>query len=113
VSSHLLSEVQQSVDEVVIISKGRLVKAGTLSSLELDTESQVIVDSPDRGALAAALGAAGLRYTEGRNGLIVAEPDPALIGHAAFVAGVEVSSLHRLRSGLEESFLALVNGDAE
>jgi len=113
VSSHLLSEVQQSVDEVVIISKGRLVKAGTLSSLELDTESQTIVDSPDRRALAAALDAAGMRYTEGRNGLIVAEPDPALIGHAAFVAGVEVRSLHRLRSGLEESFLALVNGDAE
>ena len=30
VSSHLLSEVQQSVDDVVIISRGRLVKTGTL-----------------------------------------------------------------------------------
>ena len=113
VSSHLLSEVQQSVDEVVIISKGRLIKAGTLSSLELDSESQTIIESPDRRALAAALDAAGMQYTEGRNGLIVTEPDPALVGHAAFAAGVEVSSLHRLKSGLEESFLALVNGDSE
>lgn len=110
VSSHLLSEVQQSVDEVVIISKGRLVKAGTLASLELDAEPQTIIDSPDRSALAAALGTAGFEYTEGRHGFIVAEPDPALVGHAAFVGGVEVSALHRLKSGLEESFLALVNG---
>jgi len=113
VSSHLLSEVQQSVDEVVIISKGRLVKSGTLASLELDSEPSTIVDSPDRVALGAALEAAGMPYTEGRNGLIVAEPDPGLVGHAAFVAGVEVSALHRLKSGLEESFLALVNGEAE
>ena len=110
VSSHLLSEVQQSVDEVVIISKGRLVKTGTLASLELDSESRTIIDSPDRPALAAALDTAGLEYTEGRHGFIVAEPDPALVGHAAFVGGVEVSALHRLKSGLEESFLALVNG---
>jgi ABC-2 type transport system ATP-binding protein len=113
VSSHLLSEVQQSVDEVVIISKGRLVKSGTLASLELDTEASTIIDSPDRAALGAALAAAGLQYTEGRNGLIVAESDPGLVGHAAFVGGVEVSALHRLKSGLEESFLALVNGEAE
>jgi ABC-2 type transport system ATP-binding protein len=110
VSSHLLSEVQQSVDEVVIISKGRLVKTGTLASLELDSETRTIIDSPDRPALAAALDTAGLEYTEGRHGFIVAEPDTALVGHAAFVGGVEVSALHRLKSGLEESFLALVNG---
>ncbi len=110
VSSHLLSEVQQSVDEVVIISRGRLVKRGTLASLELDAAPSTIADSPDRPALAAALDAAGLDYTEGRGGFIVAEPDPARVGHAAFVAGVQLSALHRLRSGLEESFLGLVSG---
>ena len=113
VSSHLLSEVQQSVDEVVIISKGRLVKSGSLASLELDAAPSTIADSPDRPALAAALDAAGLEYTEGRSGFIVAEPDPGRVGHAAFVGGVELSALHRLKSGLEESFLSLVNGGGE
>lgn len=108
VSSHLLSEVQQSVDEVVIISRGRLVRSGTLSSLELDASPRTVVDSPDRARLAAALDQAGLEYSDGRSGLIVVEPDPAVVGHAAFVGGVELSSLHRLKSGLEESFLALV-----
>jgi len=110
VSSHLLSEVQQSVDDIVIISRGRLVKTGPLSSLELESAPTTIIDSPDRAALAAALDAAGLEYSEGRSGFLVSEPDPARVGHAAFVSGVEVSALHRVQSGLEESFLALVGG---
>ncbi|WP_067871939.1 ATP-binding cassette domain-containing protein [Agromyces aureus] len=112
VSSHLLSEVQQSVDDVVIISRGRLAKTGTLSSLELESAPRTIADSPDRPRLSAALTQAGLEFTEGRNGFIVAEPDPGLVGHAAFVGGVELKSLYRLKSGLEESFLALVSGEA-
>jgi ABC-2 type transport system ATP-binding protein len=110
VSSHLLSEVQQSVDDVVIIARGRLVKSGTLADLEFDTSPRTVVDSPHPARLAAALDQAGLEYTQGRDGLIVSEPDPGVVGHAAFVGGVEVSALHRQTSGLEESFLALVNG---
>ncbi|WP_136708349.1 ATP-binding cassette domain-containing protein [Agromyces sp. H66] len=113
VSSHLLSEVQQSVDDVVIISKGRLVKSGTLTSLELEAAPRTIVDSPDREKLSEALDEAGLEYTEGRGGFIVDEPDPGRVGHAAFLGGVELSALHRLKSGLEESFLSLVGGGEE
>ncbi|GAA2449910.1 ABC transporter ATP-binding protein [Agromyces soli] len=112
ISSHLLSEVQQSVDEVVIIARGKLMRTGTLASLELDRAPRTIVDSPDRPALAAALGAAGLAYAEGRNGFIVDEPEPGRVGHAAFVGGVELSELHRMKSELEDAFLALV-GEGE
>ncbi|WP_286307464.1 ABC transporter ATP-binding protein [Agromyces mangrovi Wang et al. 2018] len=108
VSSHLLSEVQQSVDRVVIIAKGRLVHEGTLAELETDSLPRVVVDSPDRTALAAALEAEGLEFTTGRQGLIVDEPDPARIGHLAFVAGVELHALARQKSALEDSFLNLV-----
>ncbi|QAY72454.1 ABC transporter ATP-binding protein [Agromyces protaetiae] len=108
VSSHLLSEVQQSVDDVVIISRGKLVKSGPLSSLEIEASPSTVVDSPDRDRLRAALDQAGLAYSEGRNGFIVDEPDPGRVGHAAFTGGVELNSLHRLKSGLEESFLTLV-----
>ena len=110
VSSHLLSEVQQSVDDVVIIAKGRLVHRGPLASLDSQVAPQVIVDSPDRDALAGALSAAGLTFALGRTGLLVAEANPGRIGHLAFAAGVEVSVLHRQKSGLEDSFLALVGG---
>ena len=110
VSSHLLSEVQQSVDDVIIIAKGELVHSGPLSSLDTDIAPQVIVDSPNRDALVAALTHAGLAFTSGRTGLIVAVPDPGHVGHIAFTAGVELSVLHRQKAGLEDSFLALVEG---
>ncbi|MFK4731012.1 ABC transporter ATP-binding protein [Agromyces mediolanus] len=112
ISSHLLSEVQQSVDEVVIIARGKLMRTGTLASLELDRAPRTVVDSPDRPALAAALDAAGLGYAEGRNGFIVDEPEPGRVGRAAFVGGVELSELHRMKSELEDAFLALV-GEGE
>lgn len=108
VSSHLLSEVQQSVDEVVIIARGQLVHGGPLSSLESSEAPQVVVDSPDRDALSAALTEAGVLFTVGRTGLLAAAPDPGYVGHIAFLAGVELSTLHRQKSGLEDSFLALV-----
>jgi ABC-2 type transport system ATP-binding protein len=110
VSSHLLSEVQQSVDDVIIIAKGELVHSGPLSSLDTDIAPQVIVDSPDRDALVTALTDAGLPFTAGRTGLIVAVPDPGRVGHIAFAAGVELNVLHRQKAGLEDSFLALVEG---
>ncbi|MDJ0348802.1 ATP-binding cassette domain-containing protein [Cryobacterium sp. PH29-G1] len=110
VSSHLLSEVQQSVDDVVIIARGELVHRGPLSSLDTDAAPQTIVDSPDRDALAAALTAAGITFSIGRTGLLAATSDAALLGHLAFTAGVELSVLHRQKSGLEDSFLALVGG---
>jgi ABC-2 type transport system ATP-binding protein len=113
VSSHLLSEVQQSVDDVVIISRGRLVRSGTLADLERYAAPRTVVDSPDRLRLAAALDQARLEYTEGRNGLIVEESDTGVVGHAAFVGGVELNSLHPLTSGLEDNFLALVGNGEE
>jgi ABC-2 type transport system ATP-binding protein len=113
VSSHLLSEVQQSVDDVVIISRGRLVRSGTLTDLERYAAPRTVVDSPDRLRLAAALDQARLEYTEGRNGLIVEESDTGVVGHAAFVGGVELNSLHPLTSGLEDNFLALVGNGEE
>ena len=102
--------MQQSVDDVVIIAKGKLVHRGPLSSLDTDTAPQVIVDSPNRDALTTALTDAGISYSIGRTGVLAAEPDPGRIGHIAFAAGVELSVLHRQKSGLEDSFLSLVGG---
>ncbi len=55
VSSHVLSEVQQTVDDVVIISHGRLVAASTLAELDSPARAGVLVGSPDAAALRRAL----------------------------------------------------------
>lgn len=113
VSSHLLSEVQQSVDEVVIIARGQLVHRGPLSSLEALSSSRVLVGSPSPEALVSAVQAAGLAYEVAPHGLLVEASDPGQIGHIAFAAGVELNVLHSQATGLEESFLSLVSGPAE
>jgi ABC-2 type transport system ATP-binding protein len=110
VSSHLLSEVQQSVDDVVIIARGELVHSGTLASLSAGDSVSVLVDAPDRGALADALAAAGYTVTRARSGLIVAGVEADVVGRTAFDAGIPLSALQRQSSGLEDTFLHLVEG---
>jgi ABC-2 type transport system ATP-binding protein len=110
VSSHLLSEVQQTVDSVLIISQGRLVYQGALEDLADPAESATVVDSPDRAALSAALKDAGVNFDLLRSGLTVRGLDPAAVGAIAASAGVALSSLQRRGPALEEVFLDLVSG---
>ncbi|MFC8680448.1 ATP-binding cassette domain-containing protein [Microbacterium ureisolvens] len=110
VSSHLLAEVQQTVDALLIISRGRLVFQGEVDELTDSDESATVVDAPDRAALTAALQAAGVPFEVLRSGLTVRGVDPTTVGAAAAAAGVALSSLHRRGPALEEVFLDLVNG---
>ncbi|WP_341996094.1 ATP-binding cassette domain-containing protein [Microbacterium sp. LWH7-1.2] len=110
VSSHLLAEVQQTVDALLIISRGRLVFQGGVDELTDPREYATVVDSPDRPALSAALKAAGVAFEVLRSGLTVRGVDPTAVGAAAAAGGVALSSLHRRGPALEEVFLDLVNG---
>ncbi len=110
VSSHLLAEVQQTVDALLIISRGRLVFQGSIDELAESDEYATVVDAPDRAALAAALVQADVHFEVLRSGLTVRGVDPAAVGAAAAAAGVALSSLHRRGPALEEIFLDLVNG---
>lgn len=112
VSSHVLSEVQQTVDDVLIIARGRLVRSGPLSTLGgvVGTE----VHSPDSDALRAALGSAGLAPSEAANGrLLVQRADAAQVGAIAHAAGVELHHLAPADTDLEQSFLRLVTETEE
>jgi len=104
VSSHLLSEVQQTVDQVVIIARGRAVYQGTLDQLEAGT--RVRVDGPDRPAIASALQGAEMTVVDST--LMVAGLDAAEIGRRMHAAGVQLSLLAPQSEGLEDVFLGLV-----
>lgn len=110
VSSHLLAEVQQTVDSLLIISAGRLVFEGGLDELADPTESTTVVDARDRAGLSAALRDAHVDVEVLRSGLTVRGLDPAEVGQIAADAGIALSSLHRRGPALEEVFLDLVNG---
>lgn len=112
-SSHLLSEVQQTVDDVIVLAEGRLRYVGPLDGLGAGPTT--IVDAADRAALGAALTVAGYAVRQVPEGLAV-DADPAEVGHIALAAGVALRELRRGSAGLEDDFLALVGhgpaGDA-
>jgi ABC-2 type transport system ATP-binding protein len=107
VSSHLLSEVRQTVDDVVVIAGGKLRFVGALTALERAASTGSVVDAPDREALAAALTKAGHAPQTSAEGLTVAL-EPAEVGRVALAAGVPLSALAASGTGLEDEFLALV-----
>ncbi len=111
VSSHLLSEVQQSVDRVVIISHGELVYEGGLSGLE--GTRRTIVSSADRDALRAALLAAGAEIAATGDGWGVTGMDAGEIGEVALAAGVALTQLTTEHTGLEQAFLDLVGEEGK
>jgi len=107
ISSHVLTEVQQTVDDVVIVAAGRLVRQAPLT--ELEGAATVLVRTPTPDVLGAALTAAevGFRPDPDGGGLRVGVDDPAVVGGIAFRAGVELHELSVQRSDLEDVFLAL------
>ena len=106
VSSHLLSEVQQSVDRLVIISKGEFVYEGTLAGLQSGT--RIVADAPDRAALEAALRAAGAIVERADAGLVISGMTATEVGATALAAGVALNRLAAEEAGLENVFLELV-----
>jgi ABC-2 type transport system ATP-binding protein len=113
VSSHVLTEVQQLVDHVVIIDRGRLVTRGALSELAA-RRAMVAVRTPDASRLAAALETdTGGQIRVARTGaesLEVTGIDAARIGHLAFTERVELHELTTRLSDLEAVFLSLTAG---
>ncbi len=105
VSSHLLTEVQHLVDDVVVISDGRLVTSGTVADL---TSSSALVRSPDAAALAEHLTAigGGVDASDAET-LAVTGLSLEQIGRTALEAGVALYELSPQTGSLEDVFFAL------
>jgi ABC-2 type transport system ATP-binding protein len=115
VSSHVLSEVQQTVDEVVVIAHGRLITQGRLRDLEA-AKASVLVRTPERSRLAAALTEARVGTTvveDGDSGLAVHGWSTDEVGRLAFAAGVELHELSNQPGDLERLFLDLTSEVAQ
>ena len=106
VSSHMLQEVEQTVDNVVIIANGRLIKQGPIQ--ELHGEATALVRSADPTTLAQALDRAGLASSPIEDGaLTVHSGDLRQIGEVALAAGVAVHELRGKDADLEALFFQL------
>ncbi|GAB3632959.1 hypothetical protein GCM10027421_23120 [Microbacterium shaanxiense] len=109
VSSHVLSEVEQTADEILVIASGELKFAGTMEDLADPSTGPVVVDAADRSALSSALRGAGFEFEVLRSGLTVRGSDAATIGAVTAGAGVALTTLQQRGPTLEDVFLDLVN----
>jgi ABC-2 type transport system ATP-binding protein len=109
VSSHVLAEVAQTVDDVVVIHRGKLVDQGPVA--RLTAGGHVVVRSPRAGELRGALERADLTVTVDGDMLVVDAEDPARVGELAFEAGIPLHELTTRATSLEEAFLALTRDE--
>jgi ABC-2 type transport system ATP-binding protein len=113
VSSHVLTEMQQLVDHVVILNRGRLVHQGSLIELS-GGNPRVLVRTPDPERLLRALHdavPAGVRAEPiGLDTLQVCDLSANQIGRVAFSAGVELHELTPGPGDLEQVFFDLTRG---
>ncbi len=107
-SSHLLSEVEQIADDMVLIGNGRIVAQGTKESMLASTHVGALVTSTNNSALAAALAADGLTVTAAGAGLRVAA-EPVQVGTVAARHGVVLTDLRPDATPLEDLFLELTS----
>jgi len=108
VSSHVLAEVAQTVDQVLIVSHGRLVAESSLDELTARVGDAVRVRSPQQAHLAEALQREGIAAAaSNEHALLVHGATAARVGDIAFAAGIPVHELVTEGSSLEEVFLDL------
>lgn len=115
VSSHVLSEVAQVVDRVVIIDRGRVVREGPLDAIGPET-SAVRALTPMPGLLADAARAAGWdATTRGIDTVEIIGASSAEVGGLAAANGLELHALSSISVGerLEAAFLELTNRPTE
>ncbi|MEN0021782.1 MAG: ATP-binding cassette domain-containing protein [Microbacterium sp.] len=110
VSSHVLSEVEQVADNVLVLSKGQLMLSSGIEKLADPTAGSVVVDAADRAALRSALAEAGFQIEVLRSGLRVRGGDAARVGAIAAAAGIALTTLVQRGPTLEDVFIELVRG---
>jgi len=109
-SSHLLHEVEQLADRIVIIDLGRIVAEGTRDELLAGSDTLVVAE--DDETLRAALEAACLQARPAPDGGFVVQAEPGAIGRAALASRVVLTRLEPAGgSGLEQLFFDLTLGN--
>ncbi|MCI1896664.1 MAG: ABC transporter ATP-binding protein [Ancrocorticia sp.] len=118
VSSHLMSEMALTADQLIVIGRGRLIASGPIREFtENAAHTTVRVAGPDIGAVVDTLKKASIPFTqhpattEFPHGMCeVPGGDQAEIGHLLFHNGVEISELSATHSTLEDVFMELTAG---
>jgi len=111
VSSHVLAEVAQTVDDLVIIHRGKLIRQAPMAEVLAGAGGGTRVRSPELPRLRELLAAAGTSAAAGGEGALVVDAPPERVGELAAANGVVLHELVAESATLEEVFLELTGGE--
>ena len=113
VSSHLMSEMEETADHLVVLGRGRLLADVPMADL-LGRHAAVRVRSPQASLLARALERAGAAVDyEEDSALWVEGLDVVEVGDVAYLSGLRVHELTQITASLESAYLALTEDELE
>jgi ABC-2 type transport system ATP-binding protein len=115
VSSHLMSEMQNTADRLVVVGRGSLIAEETVAEFAArGTRARVTVRTPEPVRLAAALTAAGaVAAADGHEALTVTGLPAARVGDLALEHRIPLHELTTRTASLEEAFMELTADQAE
>ena len=115
VSSHLMSEMAQTADHLVVIGRGRLIADATVDEvIRSSSANHVRVVSPRAGALRTLIERHGASATaDGDDALTVTGLECREVGEMAAGAGITLHELSPQQASLEEAFMEMTRGSAE
>ena len=114
VSSHLMSEMANTADHLVVIGRGKLIAdTATADFIAQSSSNAVRVKSPQQQALAAALSARNVTTTDVDGYLELRGMTCAEVGDLAAANGVTIHELFEERASLEEAFMELTKDSVE
>ncbi|MBI5340140.1 MAG: ATP-binding cassette domain-containing protein [Mycolicibacterium rufum] len=112
VSSHLLSEMADTADRLVVIGRGKLIASTTVAEfVGRSGGGGVVVRSPQAGALREALTAAGMTVTGDGDALLVAQATTEAVGELAARHAIVVHELRLEQASLEQAYLSSTADD--
>jgi ABC-2 type transport system ATP-binding protein len=115
VSSHLMSELEDTADHLIVIGRGRLIAdVAVRDLLDATADARVTLRTPEpTRALALLAGAGGTVTSTDSDTLSVAGLDAARIADLAAEQGLRLTELAPQRATLEEAYLRLTRDAVE
>jgi ABC-2 type transport system ATP-binding protein len=115
VSSHLMSEMENTAEHLLVIGRGRLIADCTVAEfIARNSELAIRVRSPQVDQLAALVaGAGGSSGTDPDGALLVTGLSSSRLGDLAFDHGIRLHELTPVQASLEQAFMELTRDSVE
>ncbi|GAA1840805.1 ATP-binding cassette domain-containing protein [Pseudonocardia ailaonensis] len=113
-SSHLMSEMAQTADHLIVLGRGRVLADAPIAELLAGAGNRVLVRSADPQGLVNVLAVPDVTVEQAPDGaLTVTGVSARQVGEAAAEAGIVLYELTPLTASLEQAYLQLTRDDVE